>query len=79
MYVTTTVKTYLIDLGFTDATSFFYQLRTVVKRNNISLWRSSDYVFSRLFVHALISLIISLSFLNLGHSIRDLQYRVFAM
>ena len=62
-----------------DATSFLYQLRTVIKRNNIALWRSPNYVFSRLFVHAFISLIISLSFLNLGHSLRDLQYRVFAM
>ncbi|KAI9569434.1 pleiotropic drug resistance ABC transporter [Boletus coccyginus] len=61
------------------ATSFLYQLRTVIKRNNIALWRSPDYVFSRLFVHAFVSLFISLSFLNLGHSLRDLQYRVFAI
>ncbi|KAF8131532.1 pleiotropic drug resistance ABC transporter [Boletus edulis] len=63
----------------TYATSFLYQLRTVVRRNNIALWRSPDYVFSRLFVHAFFSFFISLSFLNLGHSIRDLQYRVFAI
>lgn len=63
----------------TDATSFFYQLGIVIKRNNIALWRSPDYVFSRLFVHAFFSLFVSLSFLNLGHSIRDLEYRVFAM
>lgn len=30
-------------------------------------------------MHAFISLFISLSFLDLGHSVRDLQYRVFAM
>ncbi|KAH7886334.1 pleiotropic drug resistance ABC transporter [Phlebopus sp. FC_14] len=63
----------------TYATSFFYQLRTVVQRNNIALWRSPDYVFSRLFVHAFISLFISLSFLQLGNSLRDLQYRVFGI
>ncbi|KAG9313864.1 pleiotropic drug resistance ABC transporter [Chiua virens] len=62
-----------------NATSFLYQLRTVVKRNNIALWRSPDYVFSRLFVHAFFSLFVSLSFLDLGHTIRDLQYRVFAI
>jgi len=67
------------NLDYADATSFLYQLRTVIKRNNIALWRSPDYVFSRLFVHAFVSLFISLSFLNLGHSVRDLQYRVFAM
>lgn len=62
-----------------DATSFLYQLRHVVNRNNTALWRSPDYVFTRLFVHVFISLFISLSFLNLGNSVRDLQYRVFAM
>ncbi|KAF9225228.1 hypothetical protein BS17DRAFT_778327 [Gyrodon lividus] len=61
------------------ATPFLYQLRTVVRRNNIALWRSPDYVFSRLFVHAFFSLFISLSFLQLGNSIRDLQYRIFGI
>ena len=63
----------------TDATSFWTQLYEVTKRNNWALWRSPDYVFSRLFVHVFISLFISLSFLQLGHSQRDLQYRVFGM
>lgn len=62
-----------------DATSFWHQLRYVVERNNQSLWRSPDYVFSRLFVHAFISLWISLSFLQLGNGLRDLQYRTFGM
>lgn len=63
----------------TYATSFFYQLKVVVQRNNMALWRSPDYVFSRLFVHAIFSLCISLSFLQLGNSVRDLQYRVFGI
>ncbi|KAG6331298.1 hypothetical protein ID866_7790 [Astraeus odoratus] len=61
------------------ATSFLYQLRVVVKRNNIALWRSPDYVFSRLSVHALCSLNVSLSFLQLGNNVRDLQSRVFGI
>ncbi|KAI8981169.1 ABC-2 type transporter-domain-containing protein [Trametes punicea] len=61
------------------ATPFWTQLRCVVVRNNLKLWRSPDYVFSRLFVHAFISLFVSLSFLQLGHSVRDLQYRVFGI
>ncbi|OSD06180.1 hypothetical protein PYCCODRAFT_1384259 [Trametes coccinea BRFM310] len=61
------------------ATPFWNQLRWVVARNNMKLWRSPDYVFSRLFVHAFISLFVSLSFLQLGHSVRDLQYRVFGI
>jgi ATP-binding cassette subfamily G (WHITE) protein 2 (SNQ2) len=63
----------------TDATSFMYQLRVVVQRNNTALWRSPEYIFSRLFVAAFISLFISLSFLQLGNSVRELQFRVFAM
>ena len=64
---------------FTDATSFFYQLRTVVQRNNLALWRSPDYIFTRIFICAFFSLFVSLSFLQLGTSVRDLQFRVFGM
>ncbi|KAH9837328.1 ABC-2 type transporter-domain-containing protein [Rhodofomes roseus] len=61
------------------ATPFWYQLRVVVSRNNTMLWRSPDYVWSRLFVHAFISLFVSLPFLQLGNDVRDLQYRVFGI
>ncbi len=57
----------------------WYQLRTVVQRNTLSLWRSPDYVFTRLLAHLIVSLFVSLPFLQLGHSVRDLQYRVFGM
>ncbi|THV06484.1 hypothetical protein K435DRAFT_825902 [Dendrothele bispora CBS 962.96] len=63
----------------TYATSFLYQLQLVAKRNNLSLWRSPDYIFTRLFVCAFISLWVSLSFLQLGTSVRDLQFRVFSI
>ncbi|KAH8101046.1 P-loop containing nucleoside triphosphate hydrolase protein, partial [Phellopilus nigrolimitatus] len=63
----------------TYATPFLYQLKTVVARNNLALWRSPDYVFTRLFVHAFISIFASLSLLRLGTSSRDLQYRVFGI
>jgi len=39
----------------------------------------SAYVFTRLFSHFIVALLVSLPFLQLGHSQRDLQYRVFAM
>ncbi|KAI0804598.1 ABC-2 type transporter-domain-containing protein [Irpex lacteus] len=61
----------------TYATPFWVQLKEVVRRNNMALWRSPDYVFTRLFIHTCISLQISLSFLQLGTSTRDLQNRVF--
>ncbi|KAF9270866.1 hypothetical protein L218DRAFT_889741 [Marasmius fiardii PR-910] len=63
----------------TYATPFWYQLKVVVQRNNLALWRSPDYIFTRLFVCMFISLWVALSFLNLGNSIRDLQFRVFAL
>ncbi|PPQ79878.1 hypothetical protein CVT25_002934 [Psilocybe cyanescens] len=55
------------------------ELSTFVRRNNMALWRSPDYIFSRLFVSTFISLFISLSFLQLGNSVRELQFRVFAI
>jgi len=61
------------------ATPFLYQLRVVTKRSFVGLWRSPNYVYTRVFTHAAISLIISLSYLQLGQSYRDLQYRFFAM
>ncbi|TFY82436.1 hypothetical protein EWM64_g1573 [Hericium alpestre] len=61
------------------ATSFLYQLAVVTKRNSVALWRSPDYVFTRLFVHMFVSLFVSLPYLRLGTSQRDLQYRTFSI
>lgn len=65
--------------GSTYATSFWTQLWIVLQRNSVALWRSPEYVFSRLVVHGVLSLCTSLTFLRLGNSSRDLQYRVFGM
>lgn len=64
---------------FEDATPIYYQLQIVVRRALLSLWRSPDYTWTRLFVHVFLSLFVSLTFLNLGTSVRDLQFRVFAV
>jgi len=61
------------------ATPFWYQLKVVTKRSFVGLWRSPNYVYTRVFIHAAISLILSLSYLQLGQSMRDLQYRLFSM
>jgi ATP-binding cassette subfamily G (WHITE) protein 2 (SNQ2) len=61
------------------ATPFSYQLRVVTKRSFVGLWRSPNYVYTRVFIHAVISLMLSLSYLQLGQSMRDLQYRLFSM
>ncbi|KAJ3545283.1 hypothetical protein NMY22_g2500 [Coprinellus aureogranulatus] len=63
----------------TYATSFWYQLRLVSARNAVALWRSPEYIFTRIFVCTCISLFVSLSFLQLGNSVRALQFRVFAI
>ncbi|KAH9027669.1 ABC-2 type transporter-domain-containing protein [Lactarius hengduanensis] len=63
----------------TYAAPLWYQLRIVVQRNALALWRSPAYVFTRLFCHLIVALMVSLPFLQLGHSDRDLQYRVFAI
>ena len=58
-----------------DATPFWFQAVTVTKRSLLALWRSPDYIFTRLFVHVFIALFTSLTLLQLGNSVRDLQYR----
>lgn len=65
--------------GWADATPFLTQLRFVVARNNNALWRNPDYQFTKLFNHAIIALIVGLTFLQVGNSTADLQFRVFAI
>jgi len=60
------------------STPFLYQMRTVAERAFVSLWRSPNYIYTRLFIHVVISLIVSLCYLQLGTSARDLQSRIFA-
>ena len=61
------------------STPFLFQMKTVAARSFVTLWRSPNYIYTRLFIHVVISLIVSLSYLQLGNSARDLQSRVFAM
>jgi hypothetical protein len=62
----------------TDATSFVYQLKTVVDRTNLSFYRNADYEVTRVFNHVAIALITGLTFLRLSDGIGDLQNRIFA-
>ena len=61
------------------STPFLFQMKTVTERSFITLWRSPNYIYTLLFIHVVISLIISLCFLQLGTSARGLQSRVFTM
>ncbi|CAE6481280.1 unnamed protein product, partial [Rhizoctonia solani] len=61
------------------ATPFLYQLKVVSERTLTAFWRQPDYGFTRLFTHGVIALITSLTFLQLGNSTQELQYRVFSI
>lgn len=55
------------------------QLKVVNRRNNNALWRAPDYQFTKLFNHSAIALLTGLTFLQVGNSTADLQYRVFGI
>ncbi|KAF8305589.1 hypothetical protein DL93DRAFT_2172546 [Clavulina sp. PMI_390] len=61
------------------ATPWMFQLRTVTLRTMRSFWRQADYGFTRLFSHGIIALWVALTYLQLGNSTEDLQYRVFVI
>lgn len=61
------------------ASPLLHQLSVVVKRTNLSYWRSPNYLFTRLFNHVVIAIITGLTFLNLDDSRASLQYKVFVM
>jgi ABC-type multidrug transport system permease subunit len=61
------------------ATPWLFQLKTVTLRTFRAFWRQADYGFTRLFSHGIIALNVSLTFLQLGHNVSALEYRVFVM
>lgn len=61
------------------ATPLLFQIRTVMRRTNLSYWRSPNYGFTRFFNHVAIALLTGLAFLNLDNSRSSMQYRVFVI
>ena len=61
------------------ATSFGFQLKTVLRRTLLSSYRSPDYQLTRLIQQGSIALLTSLTFLQLGNSIDTLQFRIFGV
>ncbi|EMD92404.1 hypothetical protein COCC4DRAFT_130485 [Bipolaris maydis ATCC 48331] len=59
------------------ATPMSYQIKQVVRRQNLAFWRTPNYGFTRLFNHVIIALLTGLMYLNLDNSRSSLQYRVF--
>ncbi|KJR83161.1 uncharacterized protein SPSK_03859 [Sporothrix schenckii 1099-18] len=61
------------------ASPFIHQVRIVVHRTSVALFREANYQFSRLFNHVVIALLTGLTYLNLDDSRSSLQYKVFVM
>ncbi|XXG95582.1 hypothetical protein Hte_001849 [Hypoxylon texense] len=61
------------------ASPLMHQLKIVVRRTNISFWRSPNYLFTRIFNHIVIALLTGLTYLQLDDSRSSLQYKVFVM
>ncbi|KAI1147010.1 ABC-2 type transporter [Nemania diffusa] len=61
------------------ASPLWHQIKTVVKRTNVSYWRSPNYLFTRVFNHIIIALLTGLTYLRLDDSRSSLQYKVFVM
>ncbi|KAM0275089.1 hypothetical protein ACHAQH_007568 [Verticillium albo-atrum] len=56
-----------------------HQLKIVIRRMNLSFWRSPNYIFTRLFNHVVVALLTGLTYLDLDNSRSSLQYKVFVM
>ncbi|KAK7911559.1 bmr1-like protein [Apiospora marii] len=61
------------------ASPLSHQLKVVIRRTNLSYWRSPNYLFTRLFNHVAIAVLTGLVFLNLDDSRSSLQYKVFVI
>ncbi|KAI1777392.1 ABC-2 type transporter-domain-containing protein [Hypoxylon cercidicola] len=61
------------------ASPLMHQLKIVIRRTNISFWRSPNYLFTRVFNHIIIALLTGLTYLQLDNSRSSLQYKVFVM
>ncbi|KAH9884061.1 ABC-2 type transporter-domain-containing protein [Xylariomycetidae sp. FL2044] len=61
------------------ASPLMHQISIVVKRANISMWRSPNYLFTRIFNHVAIAILTGLTYLQLDDSRSSLQNKVFVM
>jgi ATP-binding cassette subfamily G (WHITE) protein 2 (SNQ2) len=60
------------------ASSTLQQSILLTKRTLVQYWRTPDYIYSRLFCSVVHSGLNGLVFLQLGNTVADMQYRVFA-
>ncbi|KXJ88640.1 ABC-2 type transporter-domain-containing protein [Microdochium bolleyi] len=68
-----------VDDGREFATTLWYQTRLVTQRMNISLFRNTEYVNSKLILHLMSALVNGFSFWMIGESVNALQLRLFTV
>lgn len=67
------------DDGFEFATPLWEQMKLVSRRMNISMWRNTDYVNNKFALHIGSALFNGFTFWQIGHSVGDLQLRLFTI
>lgn len=68
-----------VDDGHEFAMPVWAQIKLVTGRMSTSLWRNTDYVNNKVFLHIANALVNGFSFWMIGDSIGDLQLRLFAV
>lgn len=68
-----------VDDGHEFATGLWEQTKLVTQRNNISLWRNTDYINNKFALHIGSGLFNGFSFWMIGNSVGDLQLRLFTI
>lgn len=64
--------------GGNYTSSTFQQIKHLTKRTMLQYWRTPDYIYSRLYCSFFHSALTGLAFLQLGDTLADMQYRLFA-
>jgi len=68
-----------VDDGLEFAMPLWEQIKLVTKRMNVSIYRNTDYINNKLALHIGSALFNGFSFWKIGHSIADLQLRLFTV
>ncbi|KAE8311860.1 ABC-2 type transporter-domain-containing protein [Aspergillus transmontanensis] len=61
------------------ATSHWFQFKMVLRRLMTQLWRSPDYIWSKIILHVFAALFSGFTFWKMGNGTFDLQLRLFAI
>jgi ABC-type multidrug transport system ATPase subunit/ABC-type multidrug transport system permease subunit len=67
------------DDGHEFAMPLWEQMKLVTQRMNVSIWRNTDYINNKFALHVGSALFNGFSFWKIGHSVADLQLRLFTV